>query len=110
MWSLISPRAKGISGPEKFWSSPRLVYEYAPWLHRRPGESRDDVESDVTSREHLVQRRFIRCIGQFGMGPAQCFHLHAGIDFEDLPGAADPHHVDRTKADADSACCPDRHI
>ena len=23
MWSLISPRAKGISGPEKFWSSPQ---------------------------------------------------------------------------------------
>jgi hypothetical protein len=23
MWSLISPRAKGISGPEEFWSSPQ---------------------------------------------------------------------------------------
>jgi hypothetical protein len=23
MWSLISPRAKGISGPEKFWWSPQ---------------------------------------------------------------------------------------
>jgi hypothetical protein len=23
MWSLILPRAKGISGPEKFWSSPQ---------------------------------------------------------------------------------------
>jgi hypothetical protein len=26
MWSLISPRAKGISGPEKFWWTPQKVF------------------------------------------------------------------------------------
>src|SRR5437773_11156606 len=26
MWSLISPRAKGISGSENFWSSPQKDY------------------------------------------------------------------------------------
>ena len=40
--------------------------------------------------------------------PAQRFHHHPRIDFENLPGAVDLNHVDRTEADADGVRGLDR--
>jgi len=42
------------------------------------------------SPEQLIQRRMIPRMHQLGMQSAERFHLHPGIDLEDLPGASGP--------------------
>src|SRR6516165_6536725 len=58
------------------------------------------------SRKHLVERRAVGRVDQFGMVLAQAFHHHSGIDLQDLPAAVDRDDVDRSKANADGACRP----
>ena len=47
---------------------------------------------------------------QLGMEPAERFHHHPGIHFEDLPGVTDADHVDRSEADADRLRGTDRKL
>jgi glutamate/aspartate transport system substrate-binding protein len=78
--------------------SPQLEEAFM-WLWV-PAQGRDDA-TVWFSTENLVQGPVIRGVDQLRMQPAEGFHHYPRIDFEDLPAAVDPDHVDGSEAHFD---------
>jgi len=78
-----------------------------PKADHRPGMVNEPLKQSL---KQPVQGRMIRGINQLGVSLAQSFHHHPRIDFENLPGALDPDHVDRREPDIDGFRGADRDL